>query len=158
MRPCRNHLSDLICQVARRTRLWRVERVDIAHEMAEHFRDGLAAGRTAEQLVESFGDLRQAARLIRRAKLRARPLFWRMWRRVLQGLAAVAALVVGCYLFLAIRLFAHHPTIAHNYRLDLIAPTQGVPEADRAWPFYREALLHLTPEPVSRRARRRRPR
>jgi hypothetical protein len=140
-------LTDLIYRVARRTRLWRVERVDVARELVEHFRDGLAAGRTPEQLVESFGDERQAARLIRRAKLRGRPLFWRVWRRAVQGLATIAALVVGCYLFLAIRLFAHHPTIAHNYGLDLIAPTQGVAEADRAWPFYREALLHLTPEP-----------
>ena len=67
----------------------------------------------------------------------------------MQVLAAVAALVVGCYLFLAVRLLANHPTLAHNYRLELIAPTQGVPEADRAWPFYREALLRLTPEPFT---------
>ena len=140
-------LTDLIYRVARRTRLWRVERVDVARELIEHFRDGLAAGRTPEQLIESFGDVRQAARLIRRAKLRSRPLFWRVWRRGVQGLAAVAALMVGCYLFLAIRLFAHHPTIAHNYGLELIAPTEGVPEADRAWPFYRAALLHQTPAP-----------
>ena len=34
-----------------------------------------------------------------------------------------------------------------DYRLELVAPTQGVPEADRAWPFYREAMLQLTPVP-----------
>ncbi|HEY1784432.1 MAG TPA: hypothetical protein VGG30_02750, partial [Pirellulales bacterium] len=141
-------LNVLIRRVTRQTRLWRIEQVDVARELADHFRDGLAAGRTPEQLVESFGDPRQAARLIRRAKLRTRPLFWRIWRRGVQALAAVAALVVGGYLFLAIRLCTAHPTLAHNYSLELVAPTLGVPEADRAWPFYRDAMLRMTPEPA----------
>jgi len=102
-------VNDLIRRVARRTRLWRIERVDVARELAEHFRDGLAAGRTAEELIESFGDPRQAARLIRRAKLRSRPLFWRVWRRVwragVQALGTVAALMIASYLFFAVRLF-----------------------------------------------------
>ena len=55
-------LDHLIRRVARRTRLWRIEQVEVARELAEHFRDGLAAGRTAEELVQSFGDPRQAAR------------------------------------------------------------------------------------------------
>ncbi|HEY1784988.1 MAG TPA: hypothetical protein VGG30_05535, partial [Pirellulales bacterium] len=141
-------LDHLTRRVARRTRLWRIEQVEVARELTEHFRDGLAAGRSADELIQSFGELRQASRLIRRAKLRARPLFWRVWRRVLQAFGAMAALAVGCYLFLAIRLFVTHPTLAHNYGLELVAPTQGVPEADRAWPFYREAMLRLTPVPL----------
>ncbi|HTU25313.1 MAG TPA: hypothetical protein VMF30_07950, partial [Pirellulales bacterium] len=142
-------LADLIRGVARRTRLWRSERLDVARELADHFRDGLATGRTADELIAAFGDPRQAARLIRRAKLRARPLRWRIWRRGVQVLAAVAALVVGCYAWLGLNLITHHPNIARNYQLELIAPTQGVAEADRAWPFYRQALLALTPWPVT---------
>jgi hypothetical protein len=62
-------------------------------------------------------------------------------------LGTAAALLVGCYLFLTVRLLVTHPTLAHNYSLELVAPTLGVPEADRAWPLYREAMLRLTPEP-----------
>jgi hypothetical protein len=140
-------LNELIRRAVGLTRLSRGERFDVAGKLADRFRSGLASGQTPEELVASFGDPRSAARLIRRAKLRGRPLFWRLWRRGVQTMGVVAALAVGTYLFFAVRLFTAHPTISHNYRLDLIAPTQGVPEADRAWPFYREALLHLTPEP-----------
>jgi hypothetical protein len=140
-------LADLTRKVARHTRLSSREQVDVARELAQHFHDGLASGSAAEQLTESFGDERQAARLIRRAKLRSRPLRWRLWRRTWQTLAGVVALMVAVYLVLAVQLFAYHPTLARNYQLDIVRPTQGMPEADRAWPFYRRALLALTPVP-----------
>src|SRR5262245_23520650 len=65
-------LASLVYEVARRSRLWRIERVDVARELSDHFRDGLDAGVSPEKLITGFGDARQAARLIRRAKLRAR--------------------------------------------------------------------------------------
>src|SRR5688572_21701199 len=70
----------LVRRVVRRTRLWRRERRDVAGELIAHFADGLAAGETAEGLVEAFGDERRAARLIRRAKRRNRPLAWHVMR------------------------------------------------------------------------------
>ena len=74
-------LRQTVRSVVRATHLWRSEKVDVAHELIDHFTDGLAAGRSAEALIESFGDPKQAARLIRRAKRRGRPLLWRMWGR-----------------------------------------------------------------------------
>ena len=41
-------LASLVMETARRTRLWRREKADIATELCAHFADGLAAGRTAE--------------------------------------------------------------------------------------------------------------
>src|SRR5688500_15815926 len=58
----------LVGRVVKRTRLWRVEKLDVAEELVSHFADGLAAGESADDLVAAFGDERQAARLIRRAK------------------------------------------------------------------------------------------
>ena len=140
-------LSDVILLVVRRTRLWRAERVDVARELAEHFRDGLGAGGTPQRLIQSFGDLRQAARLIRRAKLRRRPLPWRVFRRAQQAVGVLIVCAVMGYAFCWLRFISAKPTIAHNYGLDLTAPARAVPEADRAWPLYRKALLGMTPEP-----------
>ena len=140
-------LPDLIRRVARRSRLWRAEKVDVARELCDHFQDGIAAGHTPEQLVASFGEVRQAARLIRRAKLRSRPLVWRAWRRFWQAIGVTTAILVASYLFLWARLSLARPTLAHNYALEITAPARAVPENDRAWPFYREALLQLTPAP-----------
>ena len=140
-------LPGLIYKMVRKTRLWRTERVDVARELADHFRDGTDAGRTPEELVKSFGDPRQAARLIRRAKLRSRPLHWRLCRRALQAAGILFAFCVAVYVVQWIRFNSGRPTISRNYLVELNAPARTVPEADRAWPLYREALLRLTSMP-----------
>jgi uncharacterized membrane protein len=140
-------LQELVYEVARRTRLWRSERVDVARELANHFRDGTDAGRTPEQLIKSFGNRREAAQLIRRAKLRSRPFVWRVWRRTWQAVGLLILLVLLTYIVLLIRLKTAHPTISRNYGLEMNAPARAVPEDDRAWPLYREAVLRLTAEP-----------
>src|SRR4051812_46111302 len=67
-------LQATVLRIAKRTRLWRMEKVEVAHELLAHFADGLDAGETPEKLIEKFGDERAAAKLIRRAKKRNRPL------------------------------------------------------------------------------------
>ncbi|HKD38547.1 MAG TPA: hypothetical protein VKB78_17165, partial [Pirellulales bacterium] len=140
-------IQALLCEVTRRTHLCRSEKVDVARELAEHFHDGLEAGRSSDDLVKAFGDPRKAARLIRRAKLRNRPLAWRVWRRIKQAVAIAVAAVIVAYLYLAARYFTARPTISHNYAADLNAPAKSVPEDQRAWPLYREALMTMTREP-----------
>src|SRR5688572_8554544 len=56
-------LKDLILDVARRTRLWRIERAAVADELIAHFEDGISAGGTPEGLTDRFGDPRDAAKL-----------------------------------------------------------------------------------------------
>ena len=73
-------LANLVGRVIRRTRLSRLEKADVARELVAHFEDGLTAGATPAELVESFGGIKQAARLIRRAKLRGRSLIRRLVR------------------------------------------------------------------------------
>src|SRR5690606_3927850 len=86
-----------------------------------------------------FGDVRTAARLIRRAKRRNRPLAWQAWR---VGRYAVAGLVV-LYAAAFVRFAFARPTI----KVDFLAQVNGVitqsAEADRAWPIYRKAILAL---------------
>ena len=135
-------LSGLIYTVVRRTRLWRIEKLDVARELVAHFSDGLSAGRSAEELAKDFGSPQQAARLIRKAKLRNRPLWWQCLRIVTRLLLVVLAVSLVSYSVLAARFFLGRPQIAHNYWHEINAARQ-VPEADRAWPLYREAVIKL---------------
>lgn len=135
-------IPGLVDRVVRRTRLWRRERLDVARELCAHFADGLASGRPAEDLVREFGPPKVAARLIRKAKLRNRPVVWQCWRIFLRTILVLFAIVCAVYAFLAVRFYLGQPSIAHNYWNE-INESRRVSEADRAWPLYREALLKL---------------
>ncbi len=131
--------ADLVRRVVKRTRLWRLERADVAAELAAHFADGLAAGESAEALIDRFGDERAAAKLIRRAKRRNRPLAWKVLRVAGWALAAFAL----CYGLLFARYYAGRPVVSVDYVAAFNAPIKAVPEPDRAWPLYREAMLEI---------------
>lgn len=138
-------LTTAIRAVLQRARLWRAERADVAAELASHFRDGLDAGRTSEDLLSDFGDPARAARLIRRAKRRNRPLAWRLHAACWAAIGWALLLLLGLYILLFARYLMLRPTIARNYSAELNAPILAIPERDRAWPLYREAYLALTP-------------
>lgn len=55
-------------------------------------------------------------------------------------IVAVPAAIFGSLAYLAAR---NRPHITRNYAAELNAPILAVPEAQRAWPIYREALLDL---------------
>lgn len=129
--------ADLIYRVVQRTGLWRLEKAAVTDELIAHFADGVVAGSTAEQLLDSFGDERVAAKLIRRAKRRGRPWPWKVWNAGLRVMAAVLA----TYAVLLIRFCVSKPTISIDYLATLNAPIVAVPQSDRAWPLWRQAIL-----------------
>lgn len=133
-------LADLVRRVSRRTRLDRVERVDVARDLAEHFRDGLSAGTDEATLVRDFGDERAAARLLRRSMLRKRPAWRRAQRRLVQATLITVASVVGIYLLAAVRYWSQRPVIRTDYIAQLNSPIVAVPESDRSWPRIRAAM------------------
>ena len=121
----------VIQNVVRRTRLWRLEKVDVA--------DGLESGATVDALIAAFGDQGKAARLIRWAKQRGRPVVWHVWR----GLVLLAmALFVYC-IVATVQFYAGSPSPSVNYVTVLNREVQQIPEDQRAWPLYREAMLAL---------------
>src|SRR4051812_15060392 len=77
-----DEIQDLLWKVVKGTRLWIGEKVEVAEELIAHFEDGIAAGDAAADLVNRFGDVKSAARLIRRAKRRGRPIAWHILRAV----------------------------------------------------------------------------
>lgn len=140
-------VTSLITEVIRRTRLWRLEKTEVARELIAHFRDGLGGGADPAKLVADFGNPAQAARLIRRAKKRNRPWAWRAMIKTRNAFAILIIGLVALYGLLALRYFTGRPTISRDYLAELNAPALAVPEQDRAWPLYREAFFKLTPRP-----------
>ncbi len=129
----------MLKRVVRRTRLWPLEKIDVADELIAHCADALESGTTVQHLIDSFGDERRAAKLIRRAKRRNRPLAWHLLRAA--GWLMAAAVVF--YLGLAVCFFWGHPTPNVNYVALLNRSIEPTPAQDRAWPLYREAILAL---------------
>ncbi len=135
-------LPELIYTVVRRTRLWRREKVDVARELIAHFADGLSAGRTPEQLATDFGPAAQAARLIRRGKIRNRPYLWHAARFALRAAGVGTLVFIAFYGLLAARFYFSVPNITRNYWKEA-NDARRAPDGDPAWPLYREALVKL---------------
>ena len=132
-------LETTITEVVKKTRLWNRERCDVASELAAHFKDGLEAGVSGEALVKSFGEVDQAAKLIRRSKRRCRPLWWQAWwwvSRTIAGLVTFYLLMVGLLAF-------DKPVVSTNYLETINRPYAAVSEQQRAWPHYLAALERL---------------
>ncbi len=138
-------LAELVMDVVKRARLWRGERADVAAELCSHFRDGLDAGTSVEQLRGAFGNPKLAARLIRRAKKRQRPLAWRMLVRTVQATAAIAGLIVLAIGLLVGRMFVGSPVVSVDYLAKFNEPAVGHAHDEVAWPVYRDAMMAIKP-------------
>jgi hypothetical protein len=145
------HLAGLPAPIAahvraiiRATRLWRLEKGEVAAELAAHFADGLAEGAAPETLVCASGDPATVARLLRRARRRQRPWPWHALRWTA---LAVLGLVVVAIVYSVIALTAQ-PSPTTDYLALLNADAVAVAPDDRAWPLYREALIALEAQPA----------
>jgi hypothetical protein len=132
-------IAEVVRIGVRATRLWRSEKVDLARELVAHFQDGLETGRLPQQLISAFGDARLAAKLIRRAKRRNRPLARQFLR-----LTSFAFVAVACvYLIAGVYFLSGTPSIEVDYFERINARALAVPRDQSAWPLYREALSEM---------------
>lgn len=138
-------IRDVVKQTVRRTRLLRIEKSDVARELISHFREGLDSGADASALASSFGDTCVAARLIRRAKKRDRSLHLKAVFLTLKSIGVLALLLILTYGVLAVRYFGAKPGPTVDYLPRLNAAALAIPEDQRAWPVYREALIEHSP-------------
>src|SRR5688572_11784064 len=132
-------VRDLVYEVVKNTRLWRLERLEVAQELLAHFSDGIASGVSPELLVQRFGNERQAAALIRRAKRRNRPLPWHLMRGFGWSIGAVFLLYFG----VAFSFLLRAPSPRVNYVANINKEIERTPLEDRAWPLYRRVLLSV---------------
>jgi hypothetical protein len=130
---------ELVVRVVRRTRLWSLEKVEVADELVAHFTDALSSGTTIDEAIQQFGDERRTARLIRRAKRRNRPLVW----QVARSAGWLVTLFLATYLGLLVRYFLGRPAPSVDYVALLNRRELAASAHERAWPLYREALLTI---------------
>jgi len=145
-------LVDLVEMLARKAGGSRRVRLEVAEELTGHFADALgdfkskaAREESALKLIESFGDVKMLAKLIKRGKKRCRPL----WRKVLsRSLFCLGALIVLFVLYSA-WFFTGKPVFSVNYLTklnDAVRPVALEPDKN-AWCDYEEAIdLYVAPE------------
>jgi len=142
-------IIERIIRILRKARLWRNERNDVTRELIAHFQEGLDRGVPAALLVDQFGDVKTTARLIRRAKLRKRPIWWKTWYGVSRSFVGLLAVLLVLYVVQAIRFISGRPVITHNYLKELNEEIGRIPIEDRAWPVYVEAMKDFPKWPQS---------
>ncbi len=134
-------VKALIATVVLRTRLRKAERADIERELAAHFRDGLASGKSVAQLIEAFGEPKVSAKNIRAGAIARRPPLDRALRhaRIAVGWALVACIVL--YAGSIGYLWLQAPVISFDPFERLKETLPNVADRDRAWPVYKQGLV-----------------
>lgn len=140
----------LIFRVVKRTKLWRSERADVARELVAHFTDGLESGAAAPELLCAFGNEKQAAKLIRRAKKRQRGYVWKSWVLAWRAAACLFGAIVIAYLVLGVQAWTAHPTIRVDYSAELNRPALEAPDGETGWPLYYAAIVKRVEAPLVR--------
>lgn len=135
-----SEINNRIVNIVRKAHLWRSERDDVTRELIAHFQEGLDRGVPAAILVDQFGDVNTTARLIRRAKLRKRPIWWKTLYGMSRSIVAVLAILMVVYVVQAVRFFTGKPVITLNIVKELNDHLRKIPVEDRAWPLYVEAM------------------
>jgi hypothetical protein len=132
-------LATAVTHVVGKSRLWRSEKASVATELVSHFQDGLEAGQSPQDLLMAFGDAQAAAQLIGRAKRRGRPVGWQIFHYGWMMLAGFGLV----YVVIGLLMSFERPTVKIDYLATLNKTALAVPEKERAWPEYRDALLAM---------------
>jgi hypothetical protein len=136
-------VKALIAKVVKRTRLRKAERADIERELAAHFRDGLASGKSVKQLIEAFGEPKVSARSIRAGAIARRPPLDRALRQARIAIGWSFLAVLGGYIASFSYLWFQPPVISFDPVERIKATLPKVADSDRAWPLYKQGLLAL---------------
>ncbi len=131
--------KNLIHHVIKKSRLMRFEKIEVIHELIGHFLDGELAGKSYSQMVASFGDPQTTATLVRRSKIRNRPVMIRFVQIIGWMILGILSIYLGIYGYF----HSATPTLSHDYLADLNALNTDIAEDDQAWPIYRKAWIEF---------------
>jgi hypothetical protein len=93
--------------------------------------------------LQTFGDARQSARMMTRAKRRLRPTWWKLSMLSAQAFAGVLACGALAYGVLWVQAATARPTITIDFVAQYNANAERVPQEQRAWPLYTKVLEAL---------------
>jgi len=135
------YAEEYIKMIVKKMRYRRKVRQDVQKELTAHFEDELKNCRTdedkekkARQLIAEFGDVDLLAILLRRAKIRCRPL----WRTVVARAFQTVGVLILCFFFYIVWFLTGKPAITTNYVTELNKYVRPVPdESLNAEPLYR---------------------
>lgn len=131
-------VDALIRKTVRKSKLWATERAEIARELIAHAHDAIEAGRTGEEIAQTFGDPKRIAKLMRRSMKRKRPLYWRAYRNMKRATVMMILVLIVGYGSLAARFYMGTPSVKRNYIAELNARNDGYAEDEKAWGVYRD--------------------
>lgn len=145
--PC----MQLVDTVVRSSRLWPWEKLEVRAELESHFaeavtamvEDGMDENECIKSACEEFGDAKLAARLIRRAKRRNRPMIWKIASAVTIVLVVSSVAAAGILGWLAFG----EPNPQTDYVQILNDPIETIPTEQRSWPILRDLLPQFQPMP-----------
>ena len=123
----------LIRSVVRKSRLMRFEKIEVVLELIAHFLDGQHSGKSYPQLINKFGDPQVAAALIRRSKIRNRPIMMKF----LNVSAWVTLPFILFYLIVLSWFHMGQPQPTTDFLADLNRSSLEGGEDEKAWPIYR---------------------
>jgi hypothetical protein len=136
--------EEYINLIVEKMRYRRKVRRDVQRELTAHFEDGLKDCQTdedkekkARQLITDFGDISLLALLLRRAKIRCRPL----WRTVIARTFQAVGVLILCFIFYMVWFLTGKPAVTTNYIAELnrfVRPAAD--ESLNAEPLYNKAV------------------
>ena len=135
-----DELKAFIASLVARTRLRRAEQLDIAAELTSHFSEGLAAGKSVDALVASYGDASQSARDLRASAIAKRTPFDRAAGMFVKWGSIGVAAVLAVYLGSATVLYLREPVISLDARAAVNAQLPEPGPEGRALDLYIAAL------------------
>lgn len=134
-------IDDLIRETVKRSKLWCNERLEIAQELIAHAQDAIKAERSNQDIVNTFGNPKHIAKLMRRSMKRKRPLYWRAYRNMRRATWVMVLLLIVGYGSLAVRFYMGKPSIKRNYIAELNARNDQYTEDQKAWSVYQDVDL-----------------
>lgn len=126
-------IDEVIRKTITRTKLWRDEREQIARELIAHAQDALDAGQNASRVVETYGDPKKVAKLLRRSMKRKRPLSWQLYRFSKRTVGVVFLVVLVSYIGVVVRFYVGSPQIRVDYGAILDSRNDGYREDQKSW-------------------------
>ncbi len=150
-----SEVDALIRATVKRSKLWASERGEIVRELIAHTQDAIEAGRTGEEIAETFGDPKRIAKLMRRSMKGKRPVYWRAYRNMKRAMGVMVLVLIVGYGSLAVRFYLGKPEVKRNYIAELNARDDGYSEDQKAWGVYQEADIAWQRHTLEARKRQR---
>ena len=135
-----DELKSFIASLVARTGLRRTEQLDIAAELASHFCEGLATGKSVEALIASYGDVQQSARELRASAIAKRGSLDRAAGTLVKCTSIGVAALLVVYLGSASVVYFREPVISFDATAALQARLPKPGAEGRALELYITAL------------------